>query len=95
MFEMIFKKKLYATFGSDYAIERAEEKLTKEGFKYERIPPIRLVIYVDKKSDIERVRKIISESLGYLEPIEGLRSKITSKILATIYAVLNRGKKKK
>jgi len=87
-------KKLEATFGNDFAIERAEEKLSEKGYKFERKPPIKLIIYVKKKEDIEIVRKIISESHGYLEPIETLRGKIMSKITSSIWNLIRGGKKK-
>ncbi len=92
---MIFKKKLEATFGSDFAIERAEERLLKMGFKFERKPPIKLIIYVKKKEEVEKVKRIVSESLGYLEPIETFRDKLIAKLSAILYFILHRGGKKK
>ncbi len=91
---MIFKKKLEATFGSDFAMEKAEERLLKMGLKSERKPPIKLIIYVKKKEEIEKVRRIVSESLGYLEPIETFRDKLIVKLSAILYFVLRRSKKK-
>lgn len=90
-------KKLEATFGSDFAIERAEEKLRREGFKFERKPPIKLVIYARNKKEIERIRSIIESSMGYLEPIESFRSRMFSFISRFLYWVFYgiTGKKKK
>lgn len=91
MFRM---KKVEATFGNDFAIERAEERLSKEGFKFYRKPPLKLVIYVRDKDEIEKLRTLIHESHGYLEPIPTLKEKITGKIMAFFSFILYRGKKK-
>ncbi|HLI46841.1 MAG TPA: hypothetical protein VKU94_06585 [Geobacterales bacterium] len=87
-------KKVEATFGSDFAIERAEERLSKNGYKFERKPPIKLVIYVRNNDDIEIIKKIISESHGYLEPQETMREKITGKIISLLSNLIRGGKKK-
>jgi len=89
------KKEIIATFGSDFAIEKAEEKLTKEGYKYERLPPLKLKIYFKNKKDIEKISNIIKESLGYVEPIEYTLGNYIKKGIFYIFKIIFLPSKKK
>jgi hypothetical protein len=85
--------KLIATFGNDYAIELAEEKLKKAGFMFKRERPIKLIIEAKTSKDVEIVKQIIKQSYGYLEPIEDLKSKIISLLTAGIKYIIMPKKK--
>ncbi|MFZ8848751.1 MAG: hypothetical protein ACO2OV_00715 [Thermoproteota archaeon] len=90
----MFKKKIEATFGNDYAIEKAEEELKKHNFHFKRKIPLKLEIFVTNKKDIEKITKIVRENLGYVEEIETFKKKIIKTITYPFKALLLPKKKK-
>jgi hypothetical protein len=90
----MFKKKIEATFGNDYAIEKAEEELKKYDFHFKRKIPLKLEIFVSNKKDIEKITKIVRENFGYVEEIETFKKRIIKTITYPFKALLLPKKKK-
>lgn len=60
-----------ATFGNHFSLNEAVEKFRKEGLQFETERGHIVKIYLDKntKERAERVRSIIREHFGYVEPL--------------------------
>lgn len=80
--------KIIAVFGNDYAIELAEKRLAEQGFQFKRELPIKLIIDVKNKREMEIVKQIIISSYGYVEPIENIKSKISSALLKAVKYII-------
>ncbi len=62
---------IVGTFGNHFAMNEALEKIRLEGLKCETQKDHIVIVHLDKNTTeiAERVRKIIRENYGYVEPL--------------------------
>ncbi len=62
---------IIGTFGNHFSMNEALDKIRNEGFKYETQKGHIVIIHLGKNTTerAERIRKIIREHYGYVEPL--------------------------